>query len=136
MGMYDYILGQTRCGFCNHVHTIDEQIKFPMDRCLNLYIIGDKIDVSDGEYNYLSGCRNPVYACEQCGNHNEYAILVKDGILAELRTEKQSQDVVNETMKRLREEAKIKQQEWFNDIMNHIQPKPTFTLDEEPRLQW
>jgi len=131
MGVYDYILGHTRCGYCNCVHAIDEQIKFPMDRNLNTYIIGDEIDVVDGEYDYLSGCRNPEYTCKICGNHNKYSVVVKDGILVEFKTVKQSEEVFKQTHKRLREEARIRQELWFNDIMNIKQNSTEITKENQ-----
>lgn len=116
--MYDYIKGYTRCGFCDEVKHIEEQIKFPMDRLLKLYIIGDNIDTQDGEYDYLSGCRSPVYTCENCGNENKYTIIVQNGILTSLKTESQPVEIRTETINLIRIKRRKEQQEWFNSVFS------------------
>lgn len=101
MGMYDYVKGHTRCGYCNSVNEVDQQIKFTNDPTMEVYILNDKIDACDGEYKKLSGVRSAEYKCDVCENNNDFVIVVKDGILTRIDTIQQPKEVKKETLNKL-----------------------------------
>lgn len=118
MGMYDYIKGHTRCGYCGNLHEIDEQTKIVdyKNRTMGTYIIGDFIPIDDGRYYRLSGVRDAQYVCEVCNNENYYALVVKNGRLISFETDSQPFEVRNKVELKIFEDNRIKTEKFFKEI--------------------
>lgn len=86
MGMYDMIHHKMVCPECGEDLIIDEQIKWTNDCILKCYQVGDEIDAEDGEYDFATWTR-PVLTtrCNHCKTDFDYKIIVKDGVLSEIR---------------------------------------------------
>lgn len=86
MGMYDVITHKIKCPKCETDIEIEEQIKWTNDCVLNYYKVGDKIDASDGEYDFATWVRPELFVkCKNCGEKINYKVIVKDGILSEIK---------------------------------------------------
>lgn len=86
MGMYDTISHKMKCPKCNNEITFSEQVKWTNACLLYNYKVGDKIDADDGEYDYATWIRPElVTECSYCKEKIHYKVIVKDGILTEIR---------------------------------------------------
>ena len=87
MGMFDTIVHTMPCPKCGKDTEIMEQIKW--SECLLRYFkIGDKIDAVDGVYDYATSMRPElVTECDNCHKEFRYKVIVKDGILAEIKVD-------------------------------------------------
>lgn len=85
MGVYDTIVHKMPCPYCGKDVEIVEQIKWA--KCLLRYFkTGDEIDAADGEYDYATSMRPElVERCDYCHKEFHYKVIVKDGILAEIK---------------------------------------------------
>ena len=84
MGMYDVIKHKIKCPKCNANVQIEEQ----WTNCcvLNYYKVGDKIDAPDGEYDFATFVITELFVkCEKCGEKIHYKVVVKSGILSEIK---------------------------------------------------
>lgn len=86
MGMYDTITHKMRCPKCNKNFEFTEQVKWTNGCLLIDYHVGDKIDADDGEYDFATWIRPElVTECNHCNEKIRYKVIVKDGILSEIR---------------------------------------------------
>lgn len=86
MGMYDTITHKMRCPKCNKKIEFTEQVKWTNGCLLIDYRVGDKIDAADGEYDWATWIRPElVTECTYCHEKIHYKVIVKDGILSEIR---------------------------------------------------
>ena len=86
MGMYDVIKHKIKCPRCNAEVEIEEQIKWTNYCQLNYYKVGDRIDAPDGEYGFATWVRPELFVkCKKCDEKILYKVVVKDGILSEIK---------------------------------------------------
>lgn len=86
MGLYDTIIHKIKCPKCGNEFEFSEQIKWTNNCLLYNYKVGDKIDAADGEYTYATWIRKElVTKCNHCDEKIYYKIIVKDGILTEIK---------------------------------------------------
>ena len=86
MGMYDTIYHKMKCPKCGQDLIISEQIKWTKNCLLFDYRVGDEIDADDGEYDFATWIRPElVTRCSHCKTIFNYKVIVKDGILSEIR---------------------------------------------------
>lgn len=86
MGMFDMITHKMKCPQCNNDIEFVEQIKWTNDCIMHTYQVGDKIDAMDGEYDYATWARPElVETCDNCGEEMRYKVIVKNGILTEIK---------------------------------------------------
>ena len=86
MGMYDTITHKMKCPKCNNDIKFCEQVKWTNPCLLYDYKVGNKIDAADGEYTYATWVRPQlVIECKNCNEIIHYKIIVKNGILEEIR---------------------------------------------------
>lgn len=85
MGMFDTIHHKINCPKCNEPVIIEEQIKWA-DCLLRDLKVGDRVDARDGEYTYATFARPElVTECKKCHEKIRYKIIVKYGIIDEIR---------------------------------------------------
>ena len=86
VGMFDTITHKMKCPKCNKNFGFQEQIKWTNNCFLIDYRVGDKINAADGEYDYATWVRPELIAeCPHCKEKIPYKVIVKDGILTEIR---------------------------------------------------
>lgn len=87
MGMFDMITHKMKCPKCGKDIEFTEQIKWTNDCVMFNYQVGDRIDAMDGEYDYATWARPElIVECDHCKEKIRYKVIVKDGILAEIKT--------------------------------------------------
>ena len=86
MGMFDYIQGEVKCQNCRKEFIAEDQIKWA-NCLLRCYNVGDKIPVTDGEYDYGSYVRCTLDTqCPHCKTWQHFKAIVKNGVLEKLET--------------------------------------------------
>lgn len=86
MGMFDIITHKMKCPKCNKDVEFTEQVKWTNDCALIYYKVGDMINADDGEYDWATWIRPELITeCKYCHEKIHYKVIVKEGVLREIR---------------------------------------------------